>query len=211
MSDSELEVLFNKYGCDKSDKHQYHDIYEQFMYRKKDDRLNILEIGVWKGASTMAFHDYFQNSHIYGIDVFERLSVDDVEANEYDRVYLAKGNSMEASILSLLHNDFSVEYDFIIDDGAHYPKANRLTFKYAMNFLKVGGTYFIEDVFPFEKLTLAQRAHPWLQKYPDRYNDIENEAFLKEIESSGFKIERFDNRKLTGQPDSYIIALTRKY
>jgi hypothetical protein len=74
-------------------------------------------------------------------------------------------------------------------------------------FLADGGSYFIEDVFPLESMTQQQLDHPWLLRHPDQYNAMDNNMFLNAMDKSGFKIERFDLRKTTGQPDSYIIRL----
>ena len=56
---------------------------------------------------------------------------------------------------------------------------------------------------------MKELEHPWLRRHPDRYNALDNNMFLKEIEESGMTITRHDNRKLTGQPDSYIIELVK--
>ena len=41
---SELGNLFNKYGCDKTRKHQYEKIYEPVLEKLKDKEVNILEV-----------------------------------------------------------------------------------------------------------------------------------------------------------------------
>ena len=58
-----LGDLFNKYGTDKTKKHQYDTIYEKYFEPIKNDQLNILEIGVDKGLSTLAFHEYFPHAN----------------------------------------------------------------------------------------------------------------------------------------------------
>jgi len=51
--------------------------------------------------------------------------------------------------------------------------------------------------------------HRWVKEHPFDYNEHMNKIFLKTLDTSNMKIERFDLRKTTGQPDSYIIRLTK--
>ena len=50
---------------------------------------------------------------------------------------------MDASLPNIIKNAWGkhIKFDFIIDDGAHYPEANRLTFENCYPFLKKNGTY----------------------------------------------------------------------
>ena len=84
-----------------------------------------------------------------------------------------------------------------------------MTFRYLSPLLKDDGVFFIEDVWPLESMSMKELEHPWLRRHPDRYNQLDNNMFLTEIEKSGMTIKRHDNRKLTKQPDSYIIELTK--
>jgi hypothetical protein len=207
-----LGNLFNKYGCDKTKKHKYDRIYEPILTKYKDKEINILEIGVFNGHSTEAFHEFFPKAKLFGIDIFERTRAEDLPCYQKDRTHYLKASSIEPSVHQKFIEKFgtSVKFDIIIDDGLHTPMANMLTFRYLSKLLKDDGHFFIEDVFPLESMTAKELKHPWLQRYPDRYNDSDNNLFLKEIQDSGMTITRFDNRKLTGEPDSYIIELVKE-
>jgi len=205
-----LGELFDKYGCDKTRKHKYDRIYEPVLEKYKDQEINILEIGVFNGHSTEAFHEFLPKANLYGIDIFVRTRAEDLPCYQKDRTHYLKASSIEPSVHRQFIEKFGdVKFDVIIDDGLHTPKANMLTFRYLSKFLKEDGHFFIEDVFPLESMSMKELEHPWLRRHPDRYNALDNNLFLKEIESSGMTITRHDNRKLTGQPDSYIIELTK--
>lgn len=205
-----LGDLFNKYGCDKTKKHKYDKIYEPAFEKYRDEEINILEVGVFNGHSTEAFHEYLPKANLYGLDIFVRTKAEDLPCYQKDRTHFLKASSIEPSVKTQLMKKFgNIKFDFIIDDGMHTPLANKLTFRYLSPFLKEGGTFFIEDVFPLELMTLKELEHPWIQRHLDRYNALENNMFLVEIEKSGMTIKRHDNRKLTGEPDSYIIELTK--
>ena len=207
---SELGDLFNKYGCDKTKKHMYDRIYGPALERYKDKEINILEVGVFNGHSTEAFHAYFPKANRYGLDIFVRTKATDLPCYKKDRTDYIKGSSIEPSVKSQIIKKFgNIKFDIIIDDGLHTPQANKMTFRYLSPFLKEDGVFFIEDVFPLEIMSLEDLKHPWLMRHPDRYNALDNNMFLAEIEKSGLKIKRHDNRKLTGEPDSYIIELRK--
>jgi SAM-dependent methyltransferase len=205
-----LKEAFDKNGTDKSTKHKYHEIYEPLFEPNKDNEINFLEVGVWKGHGMAAFLDYFSKAEVYGVDIFTRITPEEVPIFNHERAHWVKGNSLEPSITSLLRSEFGVEFDYILDDGAHYPEANMLTFRHMSPLLKSGGLYIIEDVFPIERMTEKELKHPWLAKQPQKYNHLVNERFLTELDKSGMEIERFDNRKRSGEPDSYVITLRKK-
>jgi hypothetical protein len=60
-------------------------------------------------------------------------------------------------------------------------------------------------VWPLDIMTTAEMQHHWVRSHPDRYNILEMNKFTAEI--SNKSTQRFDLRKSTGQPDSYIIRV----
>lgn len=204
-----LRQLFDEYGTDKGTKHSYDLIYEPLFAPNRAEFINFLEVGVWKGHGLAALHEYFENANLYGIDIFTRIKPEEVPVfNEY-RVDWAKGDSTKIEIMSVLRDKFGVYFDYILDDGLHTPEANKLTFRHCAPFLKPGGLYIIEDVWPLEQMSAKEMKHDWLKTHAMEYSHSQNELFLKEIEASGWEIQRYDNRKKSGQPDSYVITLRK--
>lgn len=191
---SELLKIFDKFDTDKgSRKHFYHHVYEPHFEAVRHDAINILEIGVFKGESTAALHEYFPNAQIYGLDIFVRVPAEDIEVLKEDRVHWLKADSLDASCTDLIKEKWpGVEFDIIIDDGAHWPEANRLTFKHTFPFLKEGGKYFVEDVWPFDIMDFSDYNHPWIIARPDIYNRQDYMMFLAEF--SSYKHELYDVR-----------------
>lgn len=204
-----LRTLFDEHKTDKGSKHSYDLIYEPLFQDKRLDQINFLEIGIWKGHGLAALHDYFENGNLYGIDIFTRIKPEDVPILREYRVDYIKGDSTKSEIMGVLNERFDVKFDYILDDGLHTPEANKLTFRHMHPFLKSGGLYIIEDVWPLEKMSSKELKHPWLHKHPLEYSQEQNKAFLAEIESSGWEIARYDNRKKSGEPDSYVITLKK--
>lgn len=204
-----LKELFDKYQCDKgTEKHHYYKEYEKYFESVREEPINLLEIGTFKGASTRAFHEYFPNATIYTVDIFTRTKPSDLDILSKERVKWMKADSMDASLGSKIRNEWGdVKFDFIIDDGAHWPEANRLTWENCFPFLKDDGVYFIEDVWPMDKMNDRELAHPWLKRHSDRYVMMEHIRMMTEIEK--YTVKHHDRRKETNCGDTYIIALTK--
>lgn len=210
-----LQPLFNSHGCDKSKKHQYHLFYDQ-LFEKYPGPIKVLEIGVFKGDSTAAFIEYRPESEFYGADIFERVPIDEVYNRVNHKAKFAKCDSMSSkeviSAMRALNCGYNT-FDIIIDDGAHWPEANRLTLNNFFPYLKSGGTYVIEDVWPFHKMSLKELEHPWLKKHPDRYDQLQYALFTNTVETlqdqQGVEVHHFDLRAKTREPDSYIMSLKK--
>lgn len=205
----DLKTLFDNYGCDKGrKKHHYYLEYEKYFESVKDEPINLLEVGTYLGASTQAFHDYFTKANIYTIDVFQRTKPAHLPILKESRVRWLKANSMDASLGTKIRNEWDdIKFDFIIDDGAHWPEANLKTFKNLMPFLKDDGTYFIEDVWPMDRMTQSELEHKWLLKNPEKFNMLQYNMFITQLDR--YKTKHHDRRKETHCGDTYIIAIKK--
>jgi hypothetical protein len=203
-----LQEIFNKHKCDKASRHRYDLIYEKELEQYRDDSdFVLLEIGIFKGESISAWLDYFPNiKQIIGIDLFDRINPEDIPILKHPKVKYFRSDSMSPTLPTLLqHHDISV--DVIIDDGLHSPEANRKTFENLFQFLNPNGKYFIEDVWPLDILTKAEKQHQWLKRHPKRYTMSEYNKFLNTVNQ--YDVTRFDNRKITKNPDSYIFKIIK--
>ena len=202
-----LREIFNKHNTDKAVKHRYDIVYDHNFKTKREEEINLLEIGTFRGASTAAFREYFPKGNIYTIDIFKRVKQEEILVLQQDRVYSLKGDSMDSGLPSLIKKEWGddIKFDFIIDDGAHYPMANRLTLENTFQFLKDDGLYFIEDFWPLHLMEDNELKHHWLVSRPHEYNVEEHKKLLDVL--SNYKVQSFDHRGLTRQPDSYVIKV----
>ncbi len=205
-----LETILNRHKSDKAVKHRYHLAYEPFFEPKRLENINILEIGTFHGNSLRAFFEYFPNATLYTIDIFTRLKPSDVgDILDEDRVKWLKGDSGSPEIVESVNNVWpGVEFDFIIDDGGHWPQINEDTFSNFYPLLKKGGTYFIEDVWAVHDMTEQQLKHRWLQEFSEKYSMEKSLSFINTVKDSGALVEVFDGRK-SAHPDSYIVKATK--
>ena len=206
---SVLEKLFDDCNCDKGTKgygskgHQYWRVYEKFFEPVRHEPINLLEIGVWKAKSFNAYVNYFTQAEIYGIDLFERIPL---TAPKYKHL-------LENPKVHLMEKDSTVDdplwgsdvkFDLIIDDGDHSPGAQLKTFRAHWDKLKVGGTYFIEDVLPMHKLNESERNKLSLLKLNQKTDYDEFYEEMKKHKASGW-----DLRPYSGKKDSFIFQITK--
>jgi hypothetical protein len=156
----DLASLFNKYGSDK-DRNGYSHLYSILFDHLKNNEMNVLEIGIGTmiqnapssmkgympdsyvpGASLRAWNDYFVNSKIYGADIqpdtqFEENNI---------KTFLC--DSTNEDNVEYVIGTTGLKFDIIIDDGWHWDHAQISTLKNFFPYLKEGGIYVIEDIYP---------------------------------------------------------------
>tara|TARA_X000001382_G_scaffold42867_2_gene28891 strand:+ start:3381 stop:3968 length:588 start_codon:yes stop_codon:yes gene_type:complete len=144
-----LKECFDKYKCDKSWRHHYYKVYEPAFEKRKNDKINFLEVGVLEGRSTKALLDYFPNMTYYGIDIFARVPIEDLkDITENSRVHLLNHDSTSDKLPSAIKEAWGdISFDFIIDDAVHWPEYQIPTFLNCIEFLKGNGYFWIEDCF----------------------------------------------------------------
>jgi hypothetical protein len=165
----DLADLFNKYGSDKSVRHNYHVIYGSLL--RRNEPVSILEIGLGTnnpkvpstmgiqgkpGAAERAFRDWAPQSMIYGADVDRGI----LFAEERIQTYFVDQTKPET--LEELGKKLP-PLDLVIDDGLHFPSTNMNTINFALPLLKEDGVIVVEDIvteyLPFWHVAVAALSH----------------------------------------------------
>lgn len=137
--ESELTKIGISCLTDKAFWHGYTWEYEKYFAPLKDKYLNILELGIAKGASLRMLETYFKNANIYGIDI------NDAKIYETDRIHIYKGSqSSQEDLERILADCFA--FDIIIDDGSHLTEDQLFSFYFLFDYVKSGGIYICEDI-----------------------------------------------------------------
>lgn len=123
----------------------------------RDNKINLLEIGVFHGKSLAMWCDYFPNGMIYGVDI----NLSSYHVNEpILRKHGAFGKNNVAVIETNI-NQISEKlsdipnFDIIIDDASHKASDQFTAFITLFPIVRKGGYYIVEDivdVFGFNKL-----------------------------------------------------------
>jgi len=155
-SGERLASLLNEYGSDKAGKHDYFWLYGKIL-KKSSEIKKILEIGIgtnntdvisnmgedgMPGASLRAFKSFCKNANIYGADIDKRVLFQEERIKTYflDQTNLDSYKNLEKEI--------GDNFDLIIDDGLHEPRANVYSLNFGLKLLKEGGWMVIEDIYP---------------------------------------------------------------
>ncbi len=145
---SELDVIGTIRGTDKSSTHSYawdylrH--YEELFRRWKYSAINLIEIGVFNGASLDTWHEFFESATLIGLDIDPNCS-----RFARDRIVIKIGSQDDPSFLQ----DVIAEYrpTIVIDDGSHIAHHMITSFETIFPKLAPGGIYIFEDLsFHFE-------------------------------------------------------------
>lgn len=152
-----LSEIHTNFKTDKGTVHSYINWYEQTFEDRREESLNILELGVLFGGSLKMWEHYFPNSMIYGIEdfsqkdgqwhyQFEPLDVDSImeDLNSYDRISLMNFDCEDS--FNIKENLKDIKFDIIIDDANHKVEQQKLNFENYYPYINEGGIYICEDV-----------------------------------------------------------------
>jgi hypothetical protein len=125
----------------KTDKGTTHDYlngyYNNAFTPYKDKRINLLEIGIHKGASLILWNSFFTNAKIVGLDN------EDWNVKEEDNNLIKICDAYSDEIVNFFNDE---QFDFIIDDGPHTVESQLTTIKKYLPKVKTGGKLIIEDI-----------------------------------------------------------------
>ena len=198
------EIMTRNFSDKGNGWHNYTKLYHRLFRDRKNEKLNILEIGIGSvnpnipsnmtggelgryyrpGASVRGWHEYFPNAQIYCCDIdntilhFEEERIHGFYMNQADE------NCLEQLLTTGILKD--IEFDIIIDDGLHHFPTNCNVMSHLISKVKKGGYYIIEDIIhseynyryiDFDKLNGKNYQYVRL---PNLQNDVDNNLFIVE-------------------------------
>ena len=150
-----MSILFDLADKYKTDKrladHNYVMMYENLMEKNRMATNKILEVGFGEGGSVKMWMDYFPNAETYCIEYFDKEHTDvwHSPSSDIPDLNVIGGDSTKPETWI----DVPGNFDYIIDDGSHFPQDQISTFLHGFSHLKSHGLYFIEDTHcGFEKI-----------------------------------------------------------
>jgi hypothetical protein len=162
---------FNTYPTDKGTEHSYLKIYDQLFSPYQDKKINLFEVGYYKGGSCKLWEDYFPEAIIRVIDI-------DLSNNgtikHSDRV------QFEWKDIRELESKYFKKFppDIAIDDGSHFLEDQIHFIDIVYPKLRDGGLLIIEDILDinnqigkFQKLGIPFEVFD-LRKKKKRLDDV---------------------------------------
>lgn len=126
--------------CDKASHHCYDLIYPQLLEPYFNKKINLLEIGVYRGGSMLIWKEVFPDSNLVGVDWdYKNLKVN------LEDVELITSSQTNIYLPNLLKQK---KFDIIIDDASHQAEDQIKTFNLLKTYVNQGGIYIIEDIYP---------------------------------------------------------------
>ncbi len=170
--------------------HGYAKIYEKYLHKHKEKKLNMIELGSFYGNASAAFFFFFKNSQIYSADINPDMYIYSSKRLENFFTDTSSRSSIEKDILKK-----NIKFDIIIEDASHMLKDQIISLFILFKILKPGGFFIIEEVdfpekredmrinqeFPDLKTILKKIIHK--ENFESKYINLdEKEYFLNNVD-----------------------------
>jgi cephalosporin hydroxylase len=127
---------YHYYPTDKGKEHSYLDVYTELFWPLKDQKINIIELGIYLGGSIRLFEEWFTQATVIGYDItFDYIQV------PFKSKKILK-NCMDFSLDEFKDNPPHI----IIDDADHIVEHQLKTVELCYPQLQEGGMLIIEDI-----------------------------------------------------------------
>ena len=177
---SELCEIGKKYDTDKSSQrnnvtehrhcHPYTLFYEGLFKNKKEERLNIAELGILDGGSLLMWKEYFTYAQIYGLEYNYDFIMNFRTQFNNDRITLGHIDVKNKDSIIKAFAELNVSYDIIIEDTTHQFEDQIRVIENMYTYLKPGGILIIEDIFKsYNENDYINRLAPILHEFQDLY------------------------------------------
>jgi SAM-dependent methyltransferase len=177
---SELCVIGRNYDTDKSSQrvnpyykvhsHPYTLFYDSLFRSKKDEPLNIAEIGIYLGGSIRMWKEYFPNSSIYGFDNNNDLIARFTQNHADLGIPISFMDVTDEISVQTALNNLNIMYDIFIEDSTNTLDDQIRVIENVYPYLKPGGVFIIEDIYKASNENdYIERLAPILQHFQDYY------------------------------------------
>ncbi len=170
LSNQTLSELANRYETDKGTAASkdlswgsaypshacwhYTETYEKHMASKRHQPISMMEIGVcdkrFPYASIKMWMSYFSNVDFYAVDNFwgyeigeKSKDIIELNSNGVNFIYADQGSFTDWDELASMFPD---KFDYLIEDGSHWPNHMMVSLWKSIKVLKSGGCFFMEDI-----------------------------------------------------------------
>ena len=180
VNSSELCEIGKKYDTDKSSQrynvtnsrhcHPYTLFYDGLFKNKKNENLQIAELGILDGASILMWKEYFINCHVYGFE-YNNNFINNFKNNfNNDRVTLSNVDVKNKDSIVNSFGKLNMLYDIIIEDTTHQFEDQIRVIENIYQYLKPGGILIIEDIFKsYNEDDYINRLSHILEHFQDYY------------------------------------------
>lgn len=168
---------------DKITHHSYLLVYDDLFSTIQDSVKNILEIGVWIGASLPLWRNYFTDAKIYAVDIHDKdfLTIEEIK-NDCNITIHMPNDGYNPQFIYREFISKGILFDLIVDDGPHTLQSQIDCIERYVPLLSETGMLVIEDVASINYLQPLLNAVPEalrkhirmydLRQFKGKYDDI---------------------------------------
>lgn len=132
----------------------YTKTYEKYMNYKKHEPISMLEIGVcdkrFPYASIKMWMSHFSDVDFYAVDNFWGHKIgekaNDIAQLNKEGVTFIYGDQGSFDDWDELNINYPAKFDFLIEDGSHWPNHMMVSLWKSIGIMKQGGYFFMEDI-----------------------------------------------------------------
>jgi demethylmacrocin O-methyltransferase len=128
-------------ATDKYWVHQYTPLYDRHLGHLRDNKIKLLEIGVFRGASLDLWQRAFPKGQIYGVDITDKWKE---LTPKKAKVFMGRQEDEKFMKEKVMPHG---KFDVIIDDGGHKPGQMQASLLMMWENLNENGFYVIEDLY----------------------------------------------------------------
>lgn len=162
---SDLCMICAETGTDKSPysvgghRHPYTVPYSLLFEPLRHKPIKFAEIGVFRGASVLAWRKYFSRARIYGFDN-DAANLQFIASHNWPGVFLDLMDASDPHSINEKLKQYVADgelFDVILDDASHTPEHQVEVIRKAFTYLKQGGLLIIEDIFRERTMELYEK------------------------------------------------------
>ena len=140
-----LSEIFKNHHADKED-HGYTPIYEEHFEKYREEEINFLEIGVYRGSSIYSWLEYFPKAQIFALDIYDKSDLFSDDRVSFIKMDASDEKSINDLIETVKTKTKKDTIDILVDDGSHFQYDQMKSLGRIFPHISKGGIYAIEDI-----------------------------------------------------------------
>lgn len=158
-------------GTDKNTIHNYVGSYERLLEPYRNKSVDVLEVGVQYGGSSLLWQDYMPNAKLAFVDIQDQMYQTIKDKLNFERCkYYIMDAYIDESVKKLT-DDFSEGFDVMIEDGPHTLESQIIFIQKYLPILKKGGIMIIEDIQSLSYIEILKSITP--KEFQDKIEVID--------------------------------------
>lgn len=161
---------------DKESKHKYFSLfYESELSKYENQKISLLEIGIYYGDSLHIWNNFFKDCSIVGVDIENVMTPENKKLSKNKNIKLYFNDAYDENFVKTLD-----DFDILIDDGPHTEESQIKFLELYCGKIKKGGVLVIEDILKEQSSTIfTNTVHSKFSHLSCEFLDLRNKGSSK--------------------------------